>query len=73
MFSIVWKKAAKPCAMAATTILLTGCVGTTVVGDAGCVAYGEARLSMPAADALPRGPWGSWIADTDDRMTGTCR
>lgn len=54
-------------------ILTSGCAGTTVSGDAGCTAYGEARLLMPRAEPVPTGKWGDWIADTDDRMTGTCR
>ncbi len=39
--------------------------------DAGCISYGEARLTLPrplADDAT-----GRWIADLDTRMTGTCR
>ena len=54
-------------------ILLTGCAATTVSGDAGCLSYGEARLDMPPPETVPMGPWGDWIADLDDRMTGTCR
>lgn len=42
-------------------------------GGAGCISYGEARLSMPDANTVPGGKWGEWIADTDDRMTGACR
>ena len=57
----------------ATMILLTGCVGTTVSGNAGCLSYGEARLDMPPPETVPMGPWGDWIADLDDRMTGACR
>lgn len=44
----------------------------TVVGDAGCSAYSEARLDMPRLEPLPSTAWGGWIADLDDRMTGTC-
>jgi hypothetical protein len=54
---------------------LSGCAGTTVGGDAGCAAYAEARLARPAVETLatvPR-PWAEWIADLDDRLTGTCR
>lgn len=40
--------------------------------DAGCLSYGEARLAMPN-EQFPVDEWGNWIADTDDRMTGTCR
>lgn len=54
-------------------LLTSGCAATTVPGDAGCAAYGEARLAMPRAEPVPGGAWGDWIADTDDRMTGTCR
>ena len=39
---------------------------------AGCVSYGEARISMPRAEPLA-GAWGAWVADLDDRMTGACR
>jgi len=64
------------CAMAAAlAILLTGCAATTGTGDAGCMAYAEARLARPAAETVadvPH-PWADWIADLDDRMTGTCR
>ena len=54
-------------------LLTSGCAATTIPGDAGCIAYGEARLAMPRAEPVPAGAWGLWIADTDDRMTGTCR
>ena len=60
---------------AALAILLTGCGATTGTGDAGCMAYAEARLARPAAETVadvPH-PWADWIADLDDRMTGTCR
>lgn len=66
-------RAVRLCVTGGAMILLTGCAGMTVSGDAGCVSYGEARLAMPAADTVPSGPWGVWIADLDDRMTGTCR
>lgn len=59
--------------MVAATIPMSGCAATMVSGDAGCAAYGEARLSMPREAPLPGGAWGGWIADLDDRMTGTCR
>jgi len=44
-------------------------------GDAGCASYAEARLARPPASAVAAVPpeWASWIADLDDRMTGTCR
>jgi hypothetical protein len=32
----------------------------------------EARLDMPPRDTVLSGAWGEWIAETDDRMTGTC-
>ena len=55
-------------------LLTSGCAATMAPGsDAGCAAYGEARLAMPRAEPVPGGAWGDWIADTDDRMTGTCR
>jgi len=39
------------------------------------IAYAEARLARPAADTIAAVPpdWTDWIADLDDRMTGTCR
>jgi len=73
---IDWTGAARRFAMVAATTLLTGCVATMgggSEGGAGCAAYSEARLSIPPAQTLPAGPWGSWVADLDDRMTGTCR
>ncbi|MBS3978770.1 MAG: hypothetical protein KGZ77_03080 [Rhodobacteraceae bacterium] len=44
-------------------------------GDAGCSAYAEARLGRPANATVTGVPpdWAGWIADLDDRMTGTCR
>lgn len=54
-------------------LLLTDCARTMASGDAGCISYAEARLVMPDAATVPIGKWGEWIADTDDRMTGTCR
>ena len=60
---------------AALAILLTGCAATTVTGDAGCMAYAEARLTRPDVETVAEVPpdWADWIADLDDRMTGTCR
>lgn len=56
-------------------LLLTGCATTTMPGDAGCASYGEARLARPRAETVVEVPidWADWIADLDDRMTGTCR
>lgn len=68
--------AAMPFATTATlAILLTGCATTTVPGDAGCISYAEARLARPPAATVAEVPpdWADWIADLDDRMTGTCR
>lgn len=64
-----WLKAAP------LAILLSGCAGTTVSGDAGCASYAEARTARPAAGTIVDvpAPWAAWIADLDDRMTGTCR
>jgi hypothetical protein len=44
-------------------------------GDAGCASYAEARLTRPDAETFAEVPpdWANWIADLDDRMTGTCR
>jgi hypothetical protein len=64
------------CVMAVTgATSLIGCAPMTANGDAGCVSYGEARLSMPPAATVNDVPaaWAAWIADTDDRMTGACR
>ena len=60
---------------AALAILLSGCAATMGGGDAGCASYAEARLARPAADSVSEVPrdWANWIADLDDRMTGTCR
>ena len=60
---------------AALAIPLTGCAATMGAGDAGCASYAEARLGRPAAETTAEVPpdWADWIADLDDRMTGTCR
>ncbi|SEG34749.1 hypothetical protein SAMN05421751_1388 [Jhaorihella thermophila] len=60
---------------ATLAILLSGCAATTVPGDAGCISYAEARLARPPAASVAEVPpdWADWIADLDDRMTGTCR
>jgi hypothetical protein len=44
-------------------------------GDAGCASYAEARLARPPVVTVAEVPpdWADWIADLDDRMTGTCR
>lgn len=59
----------------ALAILLTGCAAMTATGDAGCTSYAEARLARPPAETVAAVPsdWAIWIADLDDRMTGTCR
>lgn len=60
---------------AALAIPLSGCAATMGNGDAGCASYAEARLTRPAAETVAEVPpdWANWIADLDDRMTGTCR
>jgi len=60
---------------AALATLLSGCAATTVPGDAGCISYAEARLARPPAETVAQVPpaWARWLADLDDRMTGTCR
>jgi hypothetical protein len=71
-----WTPGARLCATGAMlAILLTGCATTTMPGDAGCASYGEARLARPSAETVAEvpGDWADWIADLDDRMTGTCR
>jgi len=61
--------------VAALAIPLSGCATTIGAGDAGCASYAEARLVRPAAETVAEVPpeWADWIADLDDRMTGTCR
>ena len=60
---------------AALAILLTGCAAMMGGGDAGCASYAEARLARPPAETVGAVPpdWADWIADLDDRMTGSCR
>lgn len=52
-------------------LLMSGCATTMVSGDAGCMSYGEARLSLPRP--LGDGALAAWVADLDDRMTGSCK
>ena len=61
--------------VAELAIPLTGCAATMGAGDAGCASYAEARLARPPAETVAEMPpdWADWIADLDDRMTGTCR
>ncbi|SET74012.1 hypothetical protein SAMN05216200_108126 [Oceanicella actignis] len=71
-----WNAGARRCATAAAlAILLTGCGATTVSGDAGCASYVEACLARPPVETVVEMPatWAGWVADLDDRMTGTCR
>ena len=71
-----WKAGARRCATAAAlAIPLTGCAATMETGDAGCASYAEARLARPPAETVAEVPSerAPWIADLDDRMTGTCR
>lgn len=67
--------AAPRCATAVAALLLSGCATTMTAGDAGCASYAEARLARPPAATIAVVPnrWADWIADLDDRMTGTCR
>ena len=72
---MLWAPDGRLCGMAVAALLLTGCATTRTGGDAGCLAYAEARVSLPPLEtilAVPA-PWAEWIATTDDRMTGTCR
>jgi hypothetical protein len=57
------------------SLLLSGCSGSMPYSDAGCSSYAEARLARPPAEtaATVSPDWADWIADLDDRMTGTCR
>ena len=73
MFTSEWRRVVRPSSLAVLLglLLTSGCGVTTVSGDAGCPSYAEARLAMPK-ESVPRGAWGEWIADTDDRMTDTC-
>ena len=66
---------ATPYAMAAAALLLSGCATTMTAGDAGCASYAEARLARPPVATIAHLPnrWADWIADLDDRMTGSCR
>ena len=59
----------------AASLLLNGCTGSAPISDAGCSSYAEARLARPAAETAAEMPpaWADWIADLDDRVTGTCR
>lgn len=59
----------------AVGLLLSGCARPAFHSDAGCGSYAEARLARPPADtvAAVSPEWAGWIADLDDRMTGTCR
>jgi len=59
----------------AASLLLSGCAVRAPFSDAGCASYAEARLARPAAETVAEVPstWADWIADLDDRMTGTCR
>lgn len=66
-----WKRGRTGFAIIAALALTSACETTTAVGDAGCSAYGISRVAMPQ-EPLPVGPWGIWVANTDDVMTGTC-
>jgi hypothetical protein len=59
----------------AASLLLSGCAPRASFSDSGCASYGEARLARPPAETVAEVPpdWADWIADLDDRMTGTCR
>ena len=49
-------------------LALSACTTTAI--DAGCNAYGEARITMPP---VPNDALGAWVATLDSRMTGACR
>ena len=72
MRTSVWKRGATASLIIVAIALLTGCAETMASSDAGCISYAEARLAMPDPATVPGGEWGEWIADTDDRMVGTC-
>lgn len=50
-------------------LILTACAAAVAI-DAGCTAYGEARLTMPP---LGTDPLSEWVAILDTRMTRACR
>jgi hypothetical protein len=56
----------------AASLLLSGCAESIPCRLA---SYAEARLARPPAEtvAAVSPDWADWIADLDDRMTGTCR
>ena len=63
----------KICAMLTVTSLMASCETTTAIGNSGCVAYGEARTTLPRdTDALDD-TWLRWVVTTDTRMTAVCR
>ena len=63
----------KLCTVLIAMLCLSNCAPTTTTGDAGCISYGEARVTMPTdPEILPDG-WLSWVVGTDTRMTATCR
>ncbi|WP_461307648.1 hypothetical protein [Albidovulum sp.] len=59
----------------AASLLLSGCASIVPLSDTGCISYAEARLARPPVATVANVPpeWAVWIADLDDRMTGTCR
>ena len=74
--SRLWSAAATRFVMGAVlAALMSGCSATMSGGSAGCTSYAEARLARPPAGTVRNVPpaWAGWIADLDDRMTGTCR
>jgi hypothetical protein len=63
----------KLCTALIAMLCLSNCALVQNSGDAGCISYGEARVSMPTdPEILPTG-WLSWVVSTDTRMTATCR
>ena len=70
------KPVARPfaaCAALIATSLLANCATTTAIGNSGCQAYGEARLSMPVETDTLSDAWLKWLAEADTRMTAVCR
>jgi hypothetical protein len=51
-------------------LVVTACGAATVIVDAGCNAYGEARAAMPV---LGSDPVSAWVAVLDTSMTRVCR
>ena len=67
-----WKTRTSASRSGATRFTMAATLATLLTG---CASYAEARLARPPAETVAAIPsdWADWIADLDDRMTGTCR